>query len=127
MTDVREVRCNAPVFEICVMSASVIPSEKYSCSGSRERLSKGRTAKDSIAFAPPTSGDRRFAIQLNVMASPTATATAASPKNHAHRLRETPVADVGVTTVESAPAFPFSSGATGLRLRIHASNSERKA
>ena len=46
---------NAPTFESWVMSTSVIPSEKYSCSGSWERLSRGRTANDSMGFprAPP--------------------------------------------------------------------------
>ena len=41
------------------MSSSVIPSEKYSCSGSFERFASGKTARDSIGR--PASAEERLA------------------------------------------------------------------
>src|SRR5436309_14539809 len=48
MAEVLETTRNALIFASDVISASVSPSAKYSCSGSPERFSKGRTAKDRI-------------------------------------------------------------------------------
>ena len=51
MTDVREMTRSALIFESSAMSASVMPSEKYSCSGSAERFWNGRTAIEVIGFS----------------------------------------------------------------------------
>ena len=47
----------AETFDRSVIMSSVMPSEKYSCSGSPEMLSKGSTAIDgfSVAGARPAS------------------------------------------------------------------------
>ena len=54
MTDVRETTRKEPMWDRSVISASVIPSVKYSCSGSRERFASGRTASEAIAPAGAT-------------------------------------------------------------------------
>ena len=54
ITDVREMIRSVPICASREMSASVIPSEKYSCAGSRDRFRSGRTASDeSRGGAPP--------------------------------------------------------------------------
>src|SRR5260221_6220054 len=51
MTEVRETTRRDRILERSVMSASVIPSAKNSCSESRERFASGRTASEVIARA----------------------------------------------------------------------------
>ena len=46
ITDVREITLRARIFERWAMTSSVIPSAKYSFSGSALRLRNGRTATD---------------------------------------------------------------------------------
>ena len=55
MAEVREITRRALILPKSVMSASVIPSAKYSCSGSFDRFSSGSTARDRMrpAAAPP--------------------------------------------------------------------------
>jgi hypothetical protein len=48
ITEVREVIRTPPIFARSVISASVRLSAKYCCSGSRERLSSGMTARAEI-------------------------------------------------------------------------------
>ena len=48
----REITFNAPIFARSVIRASVIPSAKYSCSGSPERFRRGSTAMDSMGAGP---------------------------------------------------------------------------
>src|SRR6266404_3737944 len=50
MTDVREITLSVPNLPRSVIMASVMPSAKYSCVGSPERFSSGRTARE---WAPP--------------------------------------------------------------------------
>ena len=46
MTEPREITCRARILERCAMTSSVIPSAKYSFSGSALRLRNGSTAMD---------------------------------------------------------------------------------
>src|SRR5262249_42139099 len=55
MTDVREITRSALIFESSVMRSSVMPSAKYSCSGSRDKFSSGKTA--SARMRGPGSED----------------------------------------------------------------------
>ena len=48
ITEVREITLSALICANSVISASVMPSAKYSCSGSCERFSSGSTASDRI-------------------------------------------------------------------------------
>ena len=48
MAVVREITRSAPIFARLLMSASVSPSAKYSCSESWDSFSDGRTASDRI-------------------------------------------------------------------------------
>ncbi len=48
ITDVREITRRSWILERRPMSASVIPSARYSCAGSPDRFFKGSTAKDLI-------------------------------------------------------------------------------
>ncbi len=48
MTEVREITRSPPILARSVMSCSVMPSAKYSCSGSPDRFSSGKTATDRI-------------------------------------------------------------------------------
>src|SRR6267143_2120522 len=62
------------------MSASVIPSAKYSCAGSPERFSSGSTASDWIAPGTPTVGACGFLPPHRSPAKTmTSAATAATP------------------------------------------------
>ena len=53
ITDVREITVSAPIWASSVISRSCMPSTKYSCSASPERLTKGSTANLSIGPPPP--------------------------------------------------------------------------
>jgi len=57
ITEVREITRKAFILAKSAMSASVIPSEKYSCWGSFERSSKGTTAIDWIRRGVTTQAD----------------------------------------------------------------------
>src|SRR5689334_18565049 len=48
MTEVREMTRSEAILAISPISSSVIPSEKYSCSGFPDRFSSGSTAMESI-------------------------------------------------------------------------------
>ena len=50
MTDVREITFSERTFDRCAITSSVMPSAKYSFSGSALKLRKGRTATEG---APP--------------------------------------------------------------------------
>src|SRR5258708_37801926 len=52
MTEVRDITCSEPTWASLVISSSVSPSEKYSCAGSEERLTRGKTAMERIAVGP---------------------------------------------------------------------------
>src|SRR5262252_42487 len=56
MTDVREITRSALIFESSVMRSSVMPSAKYSCSGSPDRFSSGRTASARMG-GPGSEGE----------------------------------------------------------------------
>ena len=49
ITEEREITLSAWILESCAMTSSVIPSAKYSFSGSALRLRKGSTATDADA------------------------------------------------------------------------------
>ena len=80
MTEVREITRSALILDRLVISASVIPSAKYSCSGSPDRFSNGRTASELMITAwgrlksrsrhPPT-----FNAMSNATTATTPTAT----------------------------------------------------
>ena len=57
ITEVCEITFNALICARSVISASVMPSAKYSCAGSPERLFKGSTASDLI------SGNRAVVVR----------------------------------------------------------------
>src|SRR5262249_31931809 len=60
ITEVREITRSELILAKLAISSSVIPSAKYSCSGSREKLSRGRTARERIfAAAGPANGRSR--------------------------------------------------------------------
>src|SRR5258708_30903414 len=52
MTEVRDITCSEPTWASLVISSSVSPSEKFSCAGSEERLTRGKTAMERIAVGP---------------------------------------------------------------------------
>src|SRR2546427_798698 len=62
MADVREITRSALRRASSEISASVMPSAKYSCAGSRETFSRGRTASDRIASRAGSSSPPRRAI-----------------------------------------------------------------
>ncbi len=61
MTDCREITRSAGSDARFVMSASVMPSLKYSCAGSPVRLASGRTASERMGARSPGSAPRRSA------------------------------------------------------------------
>src|SRR5712692_6666623 len=73
MTEVLEITRKALIFERSVMSASVIPSAKKSWSGSREKFSRGNTARERTCAAAP--GLNRRPRQLIGLSSARATTT----------------------------------------------------
>jgi len=46
ITEVRDITFSDPIFDRSVISSSVMPSAKYSCSGSPERFASGNTASE---------------------------------------------------------------------------------
>ena len=74
MTEVREITRSALILERSAISASVIPSAKYSWSGSREKFSSGRTARDEMRGV-------RFRLSKRSRQSPTL-----SPKSTASKI-----------------------------------------
>ena len=52
ITEVREITWRARIFDRCAMTSSVIPSAKYSCSGSAPRLRNGSTATEGNRARP---------------------------------------------------------------------------
>ena len=48
MAEVREITLSAPMRANSWISASVMPSAKYSCAGSPERFSSGSTASEEM-------------------------------------------------------------------------------
>src|SRR6478609_9683516 len=84
MTDVREITRSALIFESSVMRSSVMPSAKYSCSGSRDRFSSGRTA--SARMGGPrseggTSRDRYVQMRTPIPRRDTADAAMSARRN----------------------------------------------
>ena len=70
IADVRDTTCNSPILTNVLISASVSPSAKYSCSGSRDRFSKGKTASERMHFAgwfslPTKRYPRRGIVSMN--------------------------------------------------------------
>ncbi|MBA7705721.1 hypothetical protein ES703_114557 [subsurface metagenome] len=108
MIDVRDLTCSAPIFPRSAISASVIPSAKYSCSGSPDRFSSGSTASDTIrpGLAPPSSCSRHRPIF-----SPTTTsAPTTSPIAIAHRHRvRTGAAGLAAVAVAGKVSVSFIS------------------
>src|SRR6266513_1319145 len=51
ITEVREITLSVPICASSVVSASVMPSAKYSCSGSCDRFSSGSTATERLVVA----------------------------------------------------------------------------
>jgi hypothetical protein len=58
--ELREITITSGILEISVMMSSVMPSEKYSCSGSLDILSKGSTAMEG--FSGSGNGSSMVAI-----------------------------------------------------------------
>ena len=82
MTDVREITLSEPSFARSPISTSVIPSEKYSCSGSPERFSSGRTAMErigeEISAAGISPGRSASILQPTTAATPRSTSSPAA-------------------------------------------------
>src|SRR5260370_15863363 len=104
MAEVRDVTRNVAIFESWVISVSVIPSEKYSCSGSRDRFSSGKTASDRILeFLLPRSRSRNPPGLTSY--NPKTRRTAASPRPTAHTYPEAEAGAVaGADDVEACAA-----------------------
>ena len=47
--ELRAITVRPPIFDKSVMMSSLMPSEKYSCSGSPDMLVNGKTAIDAVA------------------------------------------------------------------------------
>src|SRR5258707_1445105 len=62
MTDVREVTWSDVILLRLVISSSVMLSAKYSCSGSWERFSRGRTAMDWMRTGAALPSDRVLSL-----------------------------------------------------------------
>ena len=58
ITEVRDTTLSARIRARLPISASVIPSAKYSCVGSPDRLSNGNTASDAISGLVARTGRR---------------------------------------------------------------------
>src|SRR2546428_387008 len=57
ITEVREITSRARIFDSCAMTSSVIPSAKYSFSGSALRFTNGRTATERSRGGAHGEGD----------------------------------------------------------------------
>jgi hypothetical protein len=86
-----------------VITASVIPSAKYSCSGSFERFASGRTASESIR---PLPFDQRL-LSLPTSAAKRSARTASAPSRLA--ASGNPPGRVGGGPVETTVAVPVRS------------------
>src|SRR4029077_15000848 len=88
MADGREITFREPNGARSVISASVMPSEKYSWAGSPERFVSGRTANDSIRDPglPPRRRSRtRNTFQEKSAAARTTTEVIAIVQPTCHR------------------------------------------
>ena len=78
MADVREITRRPLTFARSAISVSVMPSEKYSCSGSEEKLPSGSTASEWIAARSVTTAvsgrrmTRKAAATDTITIAPTA-------------------------------------------------------
>jgi hypothetical protein len=77
ITDVREITFRARMRDSSVITASVIPSAKYSCSGSLERFESGSTASESIR--PPFSLPVHRLLNRPTSAAKSTATTASAP------------------------------------------------
>src|SRR4030095_849488 len=85
MAEVLEITWREPTLARSVVNSSVIPSTKYSCDGSPEKLSRGRTAVERIGGDAPGRGGRVGTIQTTNPSG--ARSSAASAKIVRARLR----------------------------------------
>src|SRR5215475_11426375 len=87
MTDVRDTTFKARILERSAMSASVMPSAKYSWLGSPEKFTNGNTAND---FTLGAAGVNCWRI---MKPKPTVSRTPTTPGIHSHRrkLRREPL------------------------------------
>ncbi len=64
IAEVREITRSDRICASCVMSSSVMPSAKYSCSASPEKFASGRTAIDWMPPAAPPGSSLRIVPAL---------------------------------------------------------------
>jgi len=108
MADVRDITRNAPIFERSVVSSSVMPSTKYSCSGSWERFSMGNTAMERIA-GPRLSNSR-------ARQPPTFAANKTTIRRHAaSRIANCTLRLFGKTLGDGRAPFPVSKSRVSRR------------
>src|ERR1700682_6821133 len=84
MEEVREITFTEPICARSVIRASVMPSEKYSCAGSAERLCRGNTAREWMEGAPlaPLSPSRLAFTAIHETDRKTAALTTPATVHH---------------------------------------------
>ena len=96
MTEVREITFSEPSLARCVMSSSVKPSARYSCAGSPDKFSRGKTAIERM-------GRSRFKSEVR------------RPKIFIPNIRSAKLANTATTTravrIGNLRRFPGESGA----------------
>ena len=97
------------------MSASVIPSLKYSCAGSPVRLARGSTASERMRGWSGASAFRR-STGVNEISNASNAAAASAPASHFVRPRPGPVRGV-VSGARGSGASAAALGSTALDLR----------
>src|SRR5580700_11834598 len=121
MTDVREITRKSRILERPPMSASVIPSARYSCDGSPERFFRGSTARELIF--------RRLAslVRSGIKTYPKVSKArnATTPKTHQRRARLAGTLDGSSSTGfgDETSSLLTSASKRALRLRTQASSS----
>ena len=105
MLDVREVTLRSAIFARCVMMASVIPSEKYSFSGSALILMNGSTATVALSTRGPPLDSPYTKYQL-VVTTPQSASASTPPESAFRQLkrRRAPATSCGLASVPSAAA-----------------------
>src|SRR5689334_10574859 len=101
MADVREITRRALICPRVAISSSVMPSAKYSCEASLDRLSSGSTATDSMADGADSGRGHRVMTTKTVDAIITVARAATAAHVQRGRLGE----DVSVS--------PAGGGASG--------------
>ncbi len=96
IAEVRETTRRVSILDRFVISVSVMPSAKYSCSGSRERFSSGSTARDRMV---PGSG-----VPKSRWRSPPTFVETTTPASSARAMPATNTASPRLCAGREAPA-----------------------